>query len=295
MNLTELLTKFSTHQQCIEHLELQRWPEGPVCTYCKSKRTTPVRTEHRHKCMECNRSFSVLVGTIFEATKLPLQKWFIAIYLIADAKKGISSLQLSRHLNVNKDTAWSLQRKIRSAMQESELLQGIVEVDETYLGGNMARMKESYKEQKQYFPTGMQHKQPILGMYQREGKIVLRVLEKACGQEIKPILKDVVAKQSILITDGFGGYYGLGKYYQQHVILNHEKKRYGIGKFNMSSIEGFWAMLKRAVIGVYHKISLKYLQEYLDEIAFKFNHRYNPQRFNLLINNLLARSFPVNG
>lgn len=295
MDIIKLLKKFSSQEKCIKHLEQVRWMNIPTCPYCNSQRTTSMSKENRHKCYPCNRSFSVLVGTIFEATKMPLQKWFVAIFLVMDAKKGISSLQLARHLEVNKDTAWFVQRRIRIAMEESTLLQGIVEVDETYIGANITKMNKDQKAKKKYFPQGMSHRKPVLGMYQREGKIILKVLDKAHGEEIKPILSESISKESIIVTDGFGGYFGIGNYYQDHIVLNRSKKKHHVGKFNTSSIEGFWALLKRAVIGTYHKISIKYLQDYLNEIAFKYNYRKNCERFNTLVENLINRSFPCSG
>lgn len=295
MNLIKLTEKLSSHKACIQHLERLRWPEGPICHYCGNKRISGLPQENRHKCLTCNRSFSVLQGTIFQASKLSLQKWFIAIYLIVDAKKGVSSLQLSRHLNVNKDTAWYLQKRIRQAMREDIYLQGIIEIDETYLGGSRTNKKTKEVEAKGIPKTGMQHKVPILGMYEREGKIILKVLNKAWGEEIKPLVKEHVNSISCIVTDGFGGYFGLNKYFDKHIVINHGKKQYSKGRFSMSSIEGFWAMLKRAVIGVYHKISIEYLQEYLNEIAFKFNHRFSKYRFEILINRLLAPPLPDNG
>lgn len=180
-------------------------------------------------------------------------------------------------------------------MRESSFLQGIVEVDETYVGGSLVKMSEQKKKGKEYYSGGMEHKQAVLGMFQREGKVVLRLLNKAWGKEIKPILEQSIDKKSTVITDGFGGYYGIGNYYQEHVKLNHEKKIFKVGKYNMSSIEGFWTMIKRAVIGTYHKISLKYLQDYLDEIAFKYNYRNHACKFNTLINKLLKISLPLSG
>ena len=168
MDLVQLTTKFSDHSCCIEYLEALRWPEGPVCHYCGCGRSSRLPLEHRHKCLSCNRSFSVLLGTVFEATKLPLPNWFTAIYLIADAKKGISSLQLCRHLNVNKNTAWLMQKRIRRAMKEQSYLQGIVELDETYLGGSRSNKKLAEIQHKKIPKAGMLHKTPVLGMYERE-------------------------------------------------------------------------------------------------------------------------------
>lgn len=295
MDLSIILENYTTHKACIKHLEKIRWGSIPQCTYCYSKRSSPVEKENRHKCRDCNNSYSVLVGTIFESSKLPLHKWFIALYLIMDAKKGISSLQLSRHLNINKDTAWFLQRKIRAAMSETNLLEGIIEIDETYIGGGLTKMNHKQKRNEEYNKSGMEHKQPVLGMYQRNGKIILRHLNKAWGEEIKPILSYHISKESTVITDGFGGYFGIAKNYKDHIILNHSKKIYNIGSYNMSSLEGFWSMVKRAVIGTYHKISVKYLQEYLDELAFKYNYKDNKNRYEILLNNLLFNKFPLSG
>lgn len=295
MDLVTLLENFDTQEKCINHLEKIRWNSKPLCPYCNCTKVSSVAIERRHKCLNCNRSFSVLVGTVFESTKLPLKKWFSAICIIVGAKKGISSLELSRHLDVNKDTAWFLQRRIRTAMEETNLLKGIVEIDETYVGGSMTKMHKSYKKKKNYFPAGMQHKTPVLGMQQREGKIILRVLKKAWGEEIKPILCQSIAKESTVVTDGFGGYFGIGNVYKDHIILNHDKKILTRGRFHTDTIEGFWGILKRAIIGSYHKISIKYFQEYLNEIAFKFNYKKNEERFNTLVNNMISRAFPFSG
>ncbi|MBN4073117.1 transposase, partial [Crocinitomix catalasitica] len=128
MDLIEALSEYNTQAKCIDYLESQRWPEGPVCPYCSSRDSIPKIKELRHKCNKCQRSFSVMVGTIFQSTKLTLPKWFAAIALIKDAKKGISSMQLSRHLKVNKNTAWFLQSRIRRAMKENLSIDGLVEV-----------------------------------------------------------------------------------------------------------------------------------------------------------------------
>jgi len=136
MDIITIFEEFPDQEACIEHLEKVRWAEEPVCVYCGSSNTRPRKGEKRHHCRDCNKAFSVLQGTVFENTKLPLQKWFVGISLILNAKKGISSHQLARDLKVDKDTAWLLQMRVREAMKDnSELLSGIVEIDETYIGG----------------------------------------------------------------------------------------------------------------------------------------------------------------
>lgn len=289
MNLLEVLTEFDTQEKCISHLENVRWPEGPQCPYCQSKAYSTKKKELRYRCKSCSNSYSVLVGTIFHASKLPLPKWFAAIALIKDAKKGISSLQLARHLKVNKNTAWYLQSRIRQAMQEEFFFDGTIEIDEVFIGGSTTNMHESYLVKHEIKRDGKEHKMTVLGMLERKGQIALRVIPKANKEHIRPILRERISPRSTLITDGHGSYVSLHKEFDKHVSLNHAKGQHKKGEFNLSSIEGFWALLKRAVIGVYHSITLHHLQSYVDEIAFKYNNRSSPNIFNTLIINLLNR------
>ena len=292
MELIKMVQKYNTKGKCIAYLEKQRWSDKPVCPYCSSTRSSKKTQEFRHTCHNCGRSYSVLVGTIFESTKLPIDKWFAAICLILNAKKGISSLQLARDLHVNKNTAWYLQKRIRKAMQDNDyILKGIVEIDETYVGGSLSNKHYYTKlESGKYSGAGMEHMVPVLGMIEREGRIILKVIEKASGKEIKPIIKSKVAKESTIITDGFGGYYGLKNHFERHIILNHSKNNRNISQYNTSTLEGFWTLVKRSFIGQYHKISREHLQEYLNEMAFKYNHK-KTNMYNLLLNNLLQPKY----
>jgi transposase-like protein len=292
MELIKMIEKYKTKGKCIGYLEKQRWSGVPLCPYCGSTKSSKKTQEFRHTCHDCGRSYSVLVGTIFEATKLPINKWFAAICLIINAKKGISSLQLARNLHVNKNTAWYLQKRIRKAMQDDDhILKGIVEIDETYVGGSMANKHYIKKlESGNKYTAGMEHMVPILGMIEREGKIILKVLEKAHGKEIKPFVKSKVAPESTIITDGFGGYFGLDSQFKSHIILNHSQNQWKINQFNTSTLEGFWTLLKRAIIGQYHKISRDHLQDYLNELAFKYNYKHT-NMFNILLNNLLQPKY----
>ena len=287
MDLIEVLSKYNSQSKCIDYLEDQRWGGRPLCPYCGSDNNSSKKNEFRHKCNKCKRNFSVTIGTIFESSRLSLPKWFAAIVLIKDAKKGVSSLQLSRHLNINKNTAWYLQSRIRHAMEEQLSLSGIVQIDETFIGGSVTNMHASYVKKKKIYPGGMEHKTPVLGMIENKGKIILRVIPKANKETIRPILHDRIGPNSILITDGFGPYRTLNKEFDKHVTINHQKGQKSQGQYNLSSIEGFWALLKRAVTGVYHTISLTHLQSYMNEIAFKFNHKFDPCMFRTIVDNLL--------
>jgi len=291
MKLIKITEKLNTKGKCMAYLEKQRWSDLPICPYCNSTRSSRKTLEFRHTCHDCKRSYSVLVGTIFESTKLPITKWFFAICLILNAKKGISSLQLARDLDVNKNTAWYLQRRIRKAMKDDDcILNGIVEIDETYVGGSISNKHDLTKLAGKYNKSGMEHMVPVLGMIQRKGKIILKVLEKASGKEIKPYLKSKIASGSTIITDGFGGYYGLNDHFENHIILNHKQNKRTINQYNTSTLEGFWTLVKRSLFGQYHKISKDHLQEYLNELAFKYNYR-KINMFKLLLNNLLEPKY----
>jgi transposase-like protein len=167
MNIIEVFSKYQKQETCITHLEAIRWQGEPQCPYCKSKQSSKREGTQRHQCNSCNKSYSVLVGTIFEATKLPLPKWFLAIALILNAKKGLSARQLGRDVGINRNTAWYLQMRIRTAMQDGQdqdLFTGIVEVDETYIGGkkaNHSKQKRQERRDNGLQITGMQDKQRL--------------------------------------------------------------------------------------------------------------------------------------
>lgn len=282
-SILSIALRFGTQEACIEHLESIRWPDGPVCTHCGSCHVHNRKNSNRHLCRECNRSFSVTAGTIMHASKLPLPKWFAAIFLIVNAKKGISSLQLARDINVNKNTAWFVQKRIREAMSGSDgLLRGIVEVDESYVGGSMTNMRKSYKKELGIYPGGMEHKKPVLGMMQREGSVKVMVLDKADAKTIRPLLEQHIDATSEVVTDGFGAYRMLHRTHAKHIALNHSKNIMALGKYNTSRLDSFWTTIKRAIVGQYHRVSPDHLQSYLDEIAFKFNNK-GKDLFNLLI------------
>lgn len=283
MNIHEIYSTFKSERDCHDFLIKIRWPEQVVCPHCKSTSVYRRKYELGFKCNECNSSFSVTAGTMFHSSKLPLSKWFLAISVILSAKKGISSLQLARTVNVNKNTAWYIQSRIREAMQTDVLLSGIVEADETFIGGALGNMKPEKKQIRNPYKSGMGHKFPVLGMYERGTKKVrLDVINHACGDTIKPIMKSSISKDSEIITDGFGGYYGLDKHFKKHTKMNHQKGIRKVGIYDLSHIEGFFSTIKRAIIGQYHKLSSQHLQSYMDEIAFKKNHTHSIS-FNLLL------------
>jgi transposase-like protein len=226
---------------------------------------------------------------MFHSTKLPLSKWFMAISIILSAKKGVSSLQLSRTICVNKNTAWYMQKRIRESMKTDIILNGIIEVDETYVGGSLGNMKAKEKKKRNLHKSGMVHKNPVLGMYEaNSGKVRLDRIKHACGETIKPIMKAKISKESEIVTDGFGGYFGLDKHFNKQTKMNHQKKVRKVEGYTLSHIEGFFSTIKRAIIGQYHSLSARHLQSYLDEIAFKKNFN-SIDAFELLLIKACAR------
>ena len=286
MNIIQIYKKFPTQKSCIEHIEKKRWQDKAICPYCKSNRTTKMKNEARHHCNNCNTSFSATVGTIFHHTHLDLQKWFLAISLILNAKKGISSRQLARDIEVNKNTAWRIQMQVRKAMVEyGELLKGIVEMDETYIGGKPRKSDEI-----QHKRGRGTRKAAVVGMVERNGKVKAQHQDKdkLKFQDLQKIVKENIdTLQTPLMTDDYRGYTPISKIIE-HKIINHSQKQYTDGDIHTNTIEGFWSLLKRGIVGQYHKVSIKYLNKYIDEFCFKYNHRNNDDIFDLVINNAVG-------
>ena len=293
MEIVDIISGYNTHEKCLKYLEQVRWNGVPCCAYCGSSDSSA--KSNRYTCRSCNNSYSVTVGTIFESSRLSLTKWFLGISIMLSAKKGVSSRQLARHLSVNKDTAWLLQKKVRQAMSERDvLLEGIIEADESFVGGNRGNKYRSQREEDGLLlGTGHQGKSPVLGMLERSGKIITKVLNKSWGKEIMPQMRQWISPSSTIVTDGFGGYFSCRYHFNAHCVLNHSKEIHRIGEFHTNTIEGFWGMFKRALSGQYHTISFTYLQLYFDELAFKYNYRKSEDRgFSVLINNMLNQILP---
>lgn len=284
MDIVEIFSRFPTQSDCIAYLEKMRWNNKPVCPYCKSSKQSPVQKERRYHCNSCNRSYSVTVGTIFHGTHLPVQKWFLAISLILHAKKGISSRQLARHLHINRNTAWRISMKIRQAVFESEqkeLLQGIVEMDECYIGGKPRKEMMSGKNRKRGRGTG---KTPVVGTRERGGKMRAKVFRRTHlnFKRLSMLVRDTVdLEKSVLVTDQ-APFYNSMKKLLPHKSVNHSIT-YADGWIHTNSVESFWAILKRGIIGQFHKVSVKYLPEYLNEFTFRFNNRNNENIFDLTL------------
>ena len=288
MNIIQVFERFPTQESCIAHLEAARWHGEPHCPYCGSLNTHP--NQHRHYCYDCKTSFSVTVGTIFHRTHLPLQKWFLAIILMLNAKKGLSALQLSRDIKVNKNTAWRISMQIRKAMTQAEqrgLLTGIVEMDETYVGGKPRKGTKGDGTDGKHKSGRGTKKAPVVGAVERGGRVTAKAVakDKMKGKHMRAFVRDRVdtAKAS-LITDEYTAYLGMAKV-MPHDVIKHSEW-YVDGDIHTNTIEGFWALLKRGMFGQFHSVSKKHLQKYVDEFCYRYNLRKadSSAAFDLTIN-----------
>lgn len=274
--LLQLFDYFKTEEICRSTLEQQRWNGTPECPHCGY--TKIYRTARGFKCAnpDCYKKFSVTVGTVMENTKISLRLWFAGIYLITSSKKGISSHQLARMLGTSQHTGWFLLHRIREMLkdQSTEQLRNIVEVDETFVGGKRKNKHKAERDRLAKVGTGYVEMAPVVAMLERKGRLRLVTVpgSRVNGEILKPIIRQHVEKSSLLITDGFGGYYGLNKEYW-HEQLEHNKDEFVRGSFHTNSVEGFFGILKRGIIGIYHYVSPEHLHRYCNEFAYRYNTR----------------------
>ena len=279
MNLIEVMERYPDQESCINHLERVRWQGTPICPKCESKDVVR-KTEDgvgrvgRWNCHECNTSFKVTCGTVFHGTKIELQKWFLAISLILNAKKSLSSYQLSRDLDLNQKTAWYILTRIRAEMAKkgNALLQGIVEADETYIGGK-PRKHGKYKDTEPAKRGRGTKKTPVIGAVQRGGKVVAEVAKGLTGRHILEFIRSAVnLKDSKLITDEFKAYNLIGEQ-MKHAVVKHREGEYVRDDAHTNTIEGFWSLLKRAWYGSHHHYQTGYTPLYVAEQCYKYNYR----------------------
>jgi transposase-like protein len=286
MNLVELVQKFADEEKCRTYLEKLRWPDGVKCPRCKADKVYSILKRDQFVCDSCKYQFSVTAGTIFHDSRLPLWKWFLATYLMAESKKGMSANQLKRTLAVSYKTAWYLCHRIRKAMTEvnPRKLRGTVKLDETWIGG-----KRHWKER-----TYLRNKTMVLGAIERGGPIRMKA-EKRSKSPSQQIVREWIDETTApdtkrLITDDHPAYFGIQDHDTKHESVDHSKGEYVRGSVHTNSIESAWSLFKRSVIGSYHKVSEKHLDAYLDEFEWRFNNRKNPYLFRDTILKLIASS-----
>ena len=298
-SIISLTSYFTTENKCKQAIIESRWSNGDVvCPYCGEHHCV-IRKDGRFRCKHCRKNFSCLVGTIFENTKLPLIKWFVAMYLISSHKKGISSYQLARDIDVTQSTAWYMLQKIRLLFPQTdaEVFDGTIECDEVYIGG-----KEKWKHKSMRTPHTQGRstvtKTPVFGMMERSeienengefeymSYVHAIVVENTNKATLQPIIQQFVEEGSTVITDELGAYNGLDELGYIHEVVNHGEEEYVDGDIFTNSIEGFWSHFRRMIVGCYHDVSDEHLQQYIDEAVFRWNTRKASQseRFTDMFN-----------
>ena len=279
MDMGKLMDSFDTEAECRAYMEELRWPNGIECPRCKSKTTiSRIKDRDQFDCDSCRYQFSVMSGTIFHDSHLPLPKWFIATFLLCEARKGMSANQMKRILGVSYKTAWYLCHRIRAAMSErhTALLDGTVEMDETWVGGREHRGKG--------WNTAESKKEVVIAIRQRGGELrFFHAEDTKSGTLAKYIRENISGDVDVLVTDDYPAYpkamIKAGVHGTKHKRINHSAGAYVDGMIHTNTVENAFSLLKRGIIGSWHKVSAKHLPAYLDEMEFRFNNRKNPYLF----------------
>lgn len=272
-NLKQLITYFSTEEVCREYLEKIRWNGEPSCPHCGCQRAYRYKDGRNFRCSSktCRKDFSVTVGLIFENSKVPLTTWFAAVYLVTAHKKGISSCQLARDLGVSQKTAWFMNHRIREAFgaEINEELDGIVEMDETYVGGKWTNKHK--RKRAEIKRSNLDKKIPVMGILQRDGKASLKVIKPL--DTFQELIAERVKASAVVVTDAHPSHTGIDDVYKGHILINHSNDEYVNGEYHTNTVEGFFSMLKRGIYGIYHQVSPKHLHRYCEEFAYRYNYR----------------------
>jgi transposase-like protein len=288
LTIPEFEAMFPDEDACRAYLVARRWPEGVRCPRCGNPAVYDLPSREWHwqcpKCAPEGYRFSHTVGTIFENTNKPLRDWYRVVHMMMTSKKGISALQVKRVMGFGSyETAWSMCHKIRTALIENpvEQLGGIVEMDETYVGGedkNRHWDKRSHKRGR-----GAGGKTPVIGAVKRKGNVVARVVNSVSRHVIEQFVREAVSNRvSLLCTDAFSAYGNLKNHYP-HGVVDHNVGQHVVGAIHANTIEGFWSLLKRGIMGSFHKVSPKYLPLYVAEFAFRYNNRDNADIFGAAV------------
>lgn len=284
-NLKDLMNKFKDEAACRDFLVQQRWNVEPICPYCGHRKSYKIEGGKRFKCANqiCYKKYSVTVGTIFEASNIPLSTWFPAVYYIAVShKRGISSVQLAKDLGVTQKTAWFMLHRIREGLRENNplFLTKEVQADEAYIGGSE---ENKHKDKRATTPTeASEKKTPVVGLIETGGRVVTQVMPWVTKKNVSDLILKHVDRKATLVTDGLSTYQKVGRKYD-HIVINHTEGQFKVGKFHTNGIENYWSLLSRGIYGIYHQVSTKHLQRYCDEFAYRFNSRKLADGFRFLV------------
>lgn len=290
-SIIELLKAFPDEQTCINHLEALRW-NGIVVSPFDENSIVYKCKDNKYRCKNTGKYFNVKTGTIFDNTKIPLQKWFMALYVFSSHKKGISSHQLAKDIDVTQKTAWFLLHRLRYAFEHpifKEMLKDEVEADETFIGGD-AKNKHANKKKEGTQGRSTKDKSVVFGLFERGGNVIAQKIPDTKGKTLKPLIYQNVADNSTVYTDEWGAYNGLERKYN-HERVNHSANEYVNGMAHTNDLECFWSHMKRGIDGIYHWVSEKHLQSYIEEFSLRFNTRDRAtcERFDLILENMVRR------
>jgi len=286
MTIAQFEATFTDEEACRAYLIARRWPNGVHCPRCGNAKVYALASGHHWQCEACQVNgyrFSHIAGTIFENTNKPLREWFRVTHLMLTSKKGISALQIQRVMGFGSyGTAHSMCHKIRAALIEPETkLGGIVEVDETFVGGK-AKNRHWKKRDGKPGPTAS-GKAVVVGAVRRKGNVIARVIDNVKQATLEAFVNEAVSeKVSLLCTDQWVGYHHLGEKFP-HSTVDHAKHQYVVGAVHTQTIEGFWSIFKRRIVGTFHNVSKKYLHLYVAEFQFRYNNRFNDDIFGTAI------------
>lgn len=296
-NLIELIKSMPDEQTCRNYIAEQRWgKDRVVCPYCNNEKAYVIEGGKRYKCASkaCYKKFSVTVGTIMEASNIPLVKWLTGIYLVSSHKKGISSYQLGRDLGIAQKNSWFMLHRIREMLRCKETVvlgeNNPVEADEMFVGGSISNKHNSKRKLFAANPDQFNNKTTVLGMVERKGKLIAEAVSRNKPSEIVAIVAATLSKDATLITDTTNLYNKLNSDFTHHSV-NHSANEYIRGDIHTNTIEGAFSHFKRMVYGIYHQISPKHTQRYLDEFTYRYNNRKlkDADRFTLSLQSIKGR------
>lgn len=287
----ELFEMFPDQEAARVYLEGRLWPNGPKCPVCGLGERITTRAGGYYRCNQCKEDFTVRTGTIFERSHVPLHKWLYAMYLLVTARKGISSMQLSKEIGITQKSAWFVLQRLREACGDNlAVLRGLVEVDEMYVGGKESNRHANKKMLKGQ--AGAVGKTAVLGMREKDGRTIAMPIPDTSRYTLSHAIHNTVEIGSTIHTDDHVSYAGLGKDYK-HETINHSAGEYVRDGVTTNSIESVWAVMKRGIHGVYHHTSQKHLHRYVDEFTFRLNEgnvkRHTLDRLDSFVTNVAGK------